>query len=464
MKIKQIFDEIANESSTNKKIEILNEYKDNKLLERVLYLANSKRVKFYIKQIPEYEFDSNFEHISLEDALSNLDKLIDRTFTGHQAIEWLTSILNSLDVDDAYIIERIIEKNCKINLGTTLINKVFPSLVEKTNYMGCIPFDVKKANALFENNATCISELKADGKYLNIIIFNHEVEMEGRSGENSFIGNCDLVEELSKLDDCVLNCEIVMKGISRLESNGIIASIIDIENKKADRTQEETNKKINKFIKEKGMTIEEALSLVELKVWDIIDVEEYYLGYSPTIRIDRLNRLKSILSNSISISIVEHRFVKTYEEAMQHFSEALERGEEGTVLKSLDGVWKNGKHNYQIKLKIEISLDLVAKAFNYGKRGTKNEHVISTIYCESSCGKLSAKAQGLKENMMVYVTENQDSLLNTIVEIKCNGLSSNSNGGNSVFFPAFKEFRTDKTEANSFEECVEIYNAAMGLK
>jgi hypothetical protein len=45
--IKAIFDEIAAESSTNKKMEILGKYKDNELLKRVLYLANSKRIKFY---------------------------------------------------------------------------------------------------------------------------------------------------------------------------------------------------------------------------------------------------------------------------------------------------------------------------------------------------------------------------------------------------------------------------------
>jgi hypothetical protein len=55
MTIKQIFDEIANEPGTNAKMDILAKYKDNELLKKVLYLVNSKRVKFYIKQIPEYE-------------------------------------------------------------------------------------------------------------------------------------------------------------------------------------------------------------------------------------------------------------------------------------------------------------------------------------------------------------------------------------------------------------------------
>ena len=67
MKIKQIFDEIAAEPGTNAKMDILKKYKDNELLRRVLYLANSKRVKYYIKRIPSYEyFGVNY---SLEQAL-----------------------------------------------------------------------------------------------------------------------------------------------------------------------------------------------------------------------------------------------------------------------------------------------------------------------------------------------------------------------------------------------------------
>ena len=54
MNIKQILDEISNEPGKNQKMVILGKYADNELLKRVLYMANSGRVKFYIKQIPEY--------------------------------------------------------------------------------------------------------------------------------------------------------------------------------------------------------------------------------------------------------------------------------------------------------------------------------------------------------------------------------------------------------------------------
>ena len=462
MTIKQIFDEISAESGNNAKIEILRKYQDNELLKKVLYLANSKRVKFYLKRVPEYTPDNNGGE-TLEWALAGLEKIYNREFTGTDAINWLVVLLSGVSTDDAYIVERIIEKDCKIGMGTTFMNKVFKGLIEETPYQGCIPFDEKKAKALFNGGKSVLSEVKADGRYVNVIIRSNDVEMESRQGEATILGKCELISQLSKLEDCVLNGELIMDKTPRLIANGIIASIIDYNLKLATRTDSENKKKYDNFLKEKEMTIEEATEKIKLKVWDIIDVDEYFEAKSTTKRIDRLNRLKSVIKNTDKVEIIEHRIVSTYDDAMSHFSELLELGEEGTVIKSLDGGWKNGKPTYQIKLKLEINLDLKIIGFNYGNKGTKNENLISSITCQSSCGKLITNAQGLTEKTMTYVTENKDKLLGTIIEIKCNGLSSNSKGGCSVFYPALSDFRYDKTQANSLEECIEIQNSALGL-
>ena len=461
MEIKEILDSIAISSGKNDKIKELGKHKDNELLKRVIYLAHSPRVKFYIKAIPEYQINEGGQ-VGLWDVLEDLGPLINRTKTGNDAIDYLTLLFGVLSGDDQYVLERIIDKNLKIGMDSG-INKVIPNLIEETGYMGCVPFNEKRAKSFFDNGKTVLSEIKADGRYVNIVITSGEVEFTSRQGEPSFLGECELVNELSRLTDCVLNGELVMRGYSRLISNGIIASIIDYKVKFETRTDVENNKKYNTFIKERGMSIEDALSLVQIKVWDIISIDDFYELKSSIKRIDRLNQLKDVIKDSDNIVIVEHKMVNSFKEAMEHFAEALENGEEGTVLKTLDGCWKNGKQTYQLKLKVEIDLDLKIVGFNYGTKGTKNENVISSITCESSCGKLTARAQGLKEDMMVFVTENQDKLLGTILEIKCNGLSSNSNGGNSVFYPTVKEFRTDKTEANSFDECLTIQNGVLGL-
>ena len=131
MRIKQIFDEIASTSGNNDKIAVLSKYQDNELLKRVLYMANSKRVKFFIKRVPDYpKVETEMGLMSLNHALDELSQITERKVTGGEAIALLESLLSSLTLEDAYILERIIEKDCKIGMGTTFMNKVFKNLIE----------------------------------------------------------------------------------------------------------------------------------------------------------------------------------------------------------------------------------------------------------------------------------------------------------------------------------------------
>lgn len=466
MSIKQIFDEIAAESSTNQKMEILKKYKDNKLLKRVLYLANSKRVKFFIKQIPEYT--PNGGH-SLEMALFGLDALITRKVTGSEATGYLKSILTSLSSEDAYILERIIEKDCKIGMGTTFMNKVIKDLIEDTPYMGAISFDEKKARAIFDKGGRGISQIKMDGRYCNAIIRGGEVELESRSGEATVVTGAKFLAELGNFEDCVLNGELTMDGVPRYESNGIIASVIDIQSKRGERTEKETEKKLEAFEKKHG-SFEKALNSIRYTVWDTISVDEYFDKSSKTPYIDRLGKVEQLISKSGStmVYMIESRIVHTYAEAMEHFQEVLATEvngvpQEGTILKAEKGSWKDGKPTWQIKMKLEMDVDLVIVGFNYGTKGTKNENVISSFNCESSDGLVKTRPQGIKEDMMVYITENQDKLMGKILQVKCNGLSKDKEGNYSLLYPSFVEVRDDKNTCDSLESIKNIENMVKSL-
>lgn len=470
MSIKEIFDEIAAESSTNQKMEILKKYKDNELLKRVLYLANSKRVKFFIKQIPEYSPNGgHFGDNSLQVALIGLDALITRKVTGAEASNYLKSILTALTVDDAYIIERIIEKDCKIGMGTTFMNKVFKDLIEDTPYMGAISFDEKKARAIFDKGCRGISQIKMDGRYCNAIIRGGEVELESRSGEATIVTGAKFLSELANFEDCVLNGELTMDGVPRYESNGIIASVIDIQSKRGERTEKETAKKLEAFEKKHG-SFEKALNSIRYTVWDTITVDEYFDKSSKIPYLIRLVKVEQLISKSGAsmVYVIESRIVNSYAEAMEHFQEVLATEvngvpQEGTILKDENGTWKDGKPTWQIKMKLEMDLDLKIVGFNYGTKGTKNENVISSLNCESSDGLVKTRPQGIKEDMMVYITDNQSELMGKIVKVKCNGLSKDKDGNYSLLYPAFMEVRDDKTEADSLDNIKKIEDMVKNL-
>ena len=170
MKIKEILDSISAVGGKKDKIDTLSKHKDNELLKQVIYLAHSPRVKFFIKQIPTYDFVE--ETLSLEESLVELKKIADRSYTGGAATDFLLGLLAYSHPDDAYVIERIIGKDLKIGMDSS-INKVIPKLIEETPYQGAVSFSEKGVLKLLEVKSRTqggkvhklISQIKADGTY-----------------------------------------------------------------------------------------------------------------------------------------------------------------------------------------------------------------------------------------------------------------------------------------------------------
>lgn len=471
MTIKSILDEISAEPGTNAKMAILKKYSDNELLKTVLHQAMSKRVKFYIKQIPEFQYigDDN----GLEWAIEQLHRLSTREFTGGSAINHLQHILGSVNTDDQYVVIRIIEKDLKIGVGRTNVNKVISGLVEKTPYMGAKPYDKKLVESIMKKGRA-LSQIKMDGRYANAIVRGGDVELESRAGEPNGLKDALFLKELSEIgDEVVLNGELTVIGIPvRRTANGIVSSLVDIQLKEEERGPAETQKKIEVFLKKHksdfgkdDLTFQEALDSVVYTCWDVITVDEYYNKKSKRPYSKRFEELKSLINEKqpSRIEIVETREVSTTKEAMEHFTEALNRGLEGTILKDANGEWKDGKPNWQVKMKLDMNIELKIVGFQMGTPGTKNENWVSTLNLESSCGLLKTNPSNMDEKMMQYVTDNQEKLMGAIVEVNCKGLSQDKDGNWSTMHPSVVEIREDKTEFDSLESAKIIEESVKSL-
>ena len=466
--ILSILNEIAEESSTNAKMVILGKYKEDELLKDILYAGTSKRVKYYIKQIPEYNINVG-TLISIEDALVELKKFSTRELTGNDAINHLTFILSSLDESDAIVIERIIKKKLNIGMGRTNINKVIgKGFLEKTAYQGAQSFSPEKIKKLINKaiqlNQPVYSNVKMDGRYANAIIRGGEIEIESRQGEPNLFTGAKFKKELVNMDGWVFNGEILLdpKKFNRYESNGIIASIVDIQKKIGDRSEKETERHISKLESKHNVIFNEVLESIQYIVWDVITVDEYFNKKSTTPYNKRFDKVLELTKGLEMVKPVEYKLVYSYKEVMEHFQEMLNRGEEGTVVKAYNGEWKDGKGPHQIKIKLELTIDLKVVGFNYGTG--KNIDIISSLNCESECGRVKTKPTGIKEVEMERITNEQEKLLGTIVEVKCSGLSQNSDGEYSLMHPVLKRFRTDeKVIGDTLEEIIENENMIKGL-
>ena len=248
MSVFSILEEIRVEPSTNKKKTILEKHKDNETLKRVLYLAKSKRVKFYIRQIPSYIDEVCYpEAYTLIQAMDLLGSLSDKTISGNAAVEHLTKILEHTSKEDAAVIKKIIDKDLKIGLGGTEMNKVFgKDFIEKTPYQGAKSYSEDLARAIITEgnhrkdvpdtihgncftfkNGSAMSQIKMDGRYNNAILADGKIHLESRGGEPVYLDGAKFIEELKAVDadGIVLNGELTMDNVPRYASNGIIASI-----------------------------------------------------------------------------------------------------------------------------------------------------------------------------------------------------------------------------------------------
>lgn len=462
MNMIDILNEIAEEGGSNKKMEILAKYKDNETLKTVLYKGMSKRIKFWVKQIPAAADIDFVVHPELEWALDELSQLENRIVTGNAAQNFIATLLGSLSKDDAEVITRIIKKDLKIGMGRTNVNKVIDNLIEITPYMGCSPFKEKTAKKIIAKGGGYI-QTKMDGRYCNSIVRCGEVELESRAGEPSYLEGAQFLKELASFPDHVFNGELTIDGTDRYTSNGIIASLISFGKKKAEGKN--VKKEAAAFVEKHGITIQAALDSIRYTIWDSITVDEYYSSASTTPYTKRLEFVVNVIDEfkPTRISLVKSKKISTYNEAIDFFKEMLKNGEEGAVLKELNGPWEDGHVKWQCKMKLEMDVDLQICGFNYGTVGTKNEGLISSLFVKTSDALLQTNPGGISEDDMAYITENKDSLMGKIVVVKCSGISKDREGNYALLHPVFKEIRDDKSEADSLERIKEIQNMILGL-
>ena len=126
-----ILNELNLTNGINDKIDTLEKHKDNLLLQRLLKMTYDKTAFSYGVTMLNINVVEKFgDTLTLEQALNVLEySLSTRETTGNDAINLVNSTLSCLSLDNASIIEKVLNRDLRINLGTTNINKVFKCLI-----------------------------------------------------------------------------------------------------------------------------------------------------------------------------------------------------------------------------------------------------------------------------------------------------------------------------------------------
>lgn len=472
--IKSIIDELRSDNSSNFKLQALQKHKDNEDWKKYLYYTYNPNFNYYINKIPKVYYQGS--KTCFDVVINTMDKFRNQELRGNKGIEVLTLMLELCDENEAEVIELLIGRDIKCGINVTSINKVYKDLIPETSYCGCQGFRIDKIKEAIEEDGFVYSETKNDGRFVNIIL-TENIEMVSRSGKPTYLSdNCNLIkaskELKSKLDDYyTLTGELMVKGYNRLQSNGIVARIININEKLQEEDFKKADKSKKELEKEFDKTFEELENLIYVVVWDIIPYKDYINQKCIIHRIKRVQFLEETLESFNNDYIIKQEYKKCYsfQEVIQDLKEKLENGEEGTVIKAPSAIWSHGKKELQFKGKIVFNTELRIIGFNEGTKGTKYEGTLGSIICQSEDGLIVTNVSGIEETAKNkdfsrdYIWNNKEEFLNGVLEIKCNGLSKNKNGGYNFFYPNYVKFRSDKDKAQTQEEIIEIERAILSV-
>lgn len=434
-----ILNQLSNTSSRLDKTSILMKNKSNETLKRVLLYALDPLRNFYMYAVPEVKTDIDVSAISIDEALTLLDDLTNRTVTGHRALAHVTDLFKKLNESDGEVIKRVIKKDLRCGVQRATVNKVWPGLIFE---YPCLLAVTHSDKIKYQFPAT--AQIKSDGLRYNGVFDGKIPRHFGRSGkEIDLLGN--LYPELEGIRDIysnnfVIDGELLVLGsdgnpLPRKTGNGIL------------------NKAIKGTISKK-----EAESAIAV-IWDIIPYEDFNKHICKIKYEQRFAQASDVISklNSSRIRIAESRTVHNFTDIQQYYSEALLRNEEGIMVKFNDSYWENTRSPYLIKFKEEKECDLRVVGFNYGTPGTRTEHVVGSLILEDASGTLRVAVGSLTDDMRVDACVNfKTEWEGSIVSVKFNSVidSINNAGAYSLFLPRIIEKRSDKTTPDSIHEII----------
>lgn len=416
-----IIQELAETRSRNEKEAILLREVDNTDLKNFFRLALNPMINFYQKK----KFTQTETGIvDLRVAMQYLENQIaGRCVTGNNAIENINQLIDSVSEDDGKILMLILQKDSGSEIGAATINKIWPKLIPTFPCLLATAWDDKIANKL-DWKSGVISQLKSDAGRCTIIIDNKMVKLFSRAGnELNVFGRFEFLSEY--FNDIVIDGELMTvkedgKFNDRQTSNGIFTRCV------------------------RNTLSENESKSLHITVWDVIPLMDFknescQLDYS--YRFDLLTHMVGKLNaHAHKISLIPSRIVHSVEQALEHYQEMLNAGEEGTIVKSRTMKWENKRSKQQLKLKneIECSAEVTGIIMGTGKLNG----MMGALECRTLDGDILFNVgTGFTEAMRKEIN---GGIIGKVIDVKYNQIVSDKKTGKKcLFLPVFLKERPD---------------------
>ena len=421
--IQEFVDKLKSTNSTNEKIEILKEYKDDDDICNLLEYVYSPFKQYYItstqlKKLKHLCTDTYFGSL-----FCMLDNFTNRVWTGHQAITYANGLVKSFP-EYKELIHSIIDKNLKTRTGADLINKAIPGCVPTFKVVLANSYD-KQKNKVDFNTQTWFASQKLDGvRCLAFVDENGKCNFYSRQGKTF-----DTLDILKKEIENLNLCNMVFDGeVCLVDEDGV-----------------EDFQGIMKEIKRKDHTIKNP----KYKVFDYLMLEEFNNQKSERNLSDRLGNFNMIYNMSVKELKCIDVLVQWKVESEDHFQElaelATKNNWEGLMLRK-DCDYKGKRTNDLLKVKKFFDAEYVVKGIEVSVHriivdGLEvEEELLSNVIiehkgCDVGVGSGFDQEERRKYNVPDF---HPDSIVGKTITVQYFEETTNQDGCHSLRFPVVK--------------------------
>ena len=421
---KDFVNEITSSNSRKYKQEVLEKYKDDPIIERYLKILLDPYIVYGISKKKLNKIvgvESGFMALTVFDLFNYLEKNNTGRDVDISVCQRALNKVASRDMEAAKLLDALICKDLVLGCDAKTINSVIPD---------CIPtFSVQLAEKFFDKPERAEGKefavtTKIDGGRIIAIKENGKVTFYTRSGQ-LYEGLVDLEKEMAERipDNYVLDGEITLLDYQNYDSKSAYKLAMKITRADGPKTG------------------------VKMLVFDGMPLENWKAQHCQLTWAARrytLELMTGFYNNDLTyfeLLPVLYRGTDT-SKILELLDSEIARGQEGVMINVCDAPYEFKRTWNLMKVKKMNTLDLEVVGYEEGEGRLKG--TLGALHVRYKNGNIVKVGSGFSDELRRLIWLEPSDFVGKIAEIQWFEETSNADGGLSLRFPVFKEFRTDK--------------------
>ena len=421
-------DEMVVSASRKHKQDVLTKYKDDEVIKQYLKIAYDPYTVFGIstKKLSKIARPLDWFHAAtVFELFDYLTTHNTGTLEDIAACQEMMFCAAELDGTLECLLSDLICKDLSIGCDAKTINSVIPGLIPTFNVMLAEKYFDKPERV--EGKRFALTT-KIDGGRIIALKENGSVSFYTRAGQR-YEGLVDLEKDMTELlpDGICLDGEITL-----LNNKGI--------------PSKEAYKQAMKITRKDGEK-----HGVKMLVFDFMSAEQFRNQYCPSDWSARRTTVEAIFGCAkqplIYFELLPVLYCGTDTTMITKFlDEAIADDQEGVMINICDAPYEFKRTTNLLKVKKMQTMDLQIVGFEEGSG--KYANTLGAILVRYKNGNVVKVGSGFTDWLRSEVWNNRSKYLDVICEIQYFEETTNQDGGESLRFPIFKDFRYDKVEAD----------------